>query len=68
MIKEYEKILLRTELLFLEIIDDFIDKRKYRDRTDFINEAIKEKLEKLEKEFGSLEAKENKVYGKNWEL
>ena len=42
MTKAYEKILLRTELLFLEIIDEFVDKRKYHDRTDFINEAIKE--------------------------
>ena len=56
MVKVYEKILLRTELLFLEIIDDFVDNRKYKDRTGFINEAIKEKLEK---EFGSLEPKEN---------
>jgi metal-responsive CopG/Arc/MetJ family transcriptional regulator len=65
MTKAYEKILLRTELLFLEIIDEFVDKRKYHDRTDFINEAIKEKLEK---EFGSLEPKEILIYGKNWEL
>lgn len=64
MTKVYERILLRTELLFLEIIDDFVDKRKYRNRTDFINEAIKEKLEK---EFGSLEAK-SLIYGRDWEL
>lgn len=65
MLKAHEKILLRTELLFLDIIDDFVDDRKYRNRTDFINEAIKQKLEK---EFGSLEAKAIKIYGKNWEL
>ena len=44
MVKAYEKILLRTELLFLEIIDGLVDERKYRNRTDFVNEAIKEKI------------------------
>lgn len=48
----YDKILLRTPVLYTAIIDDFVDNRKYRNRTDFINEAIKQKLEK---EFGSLE-------------
>lgn len=58
----YEKILLRTEILLLDIIDDFVDNRKYRDRTDFINEAIKEKLKK---EYGSLEPIEQKDF-KDW--
>lgn len=52
----YDKILLRTQVLYLAIIDNFIDDRRYRNRTDFINEAIREKLEK---EYGSLEPKEN---------
>lgn len=57
--KFYDKILLRTEILYLDIIDDFVDKRKYKNRTDFINEAIKEKLEK---EYGSLTPKENQKF------
>lgn len=51
----YEKILLKLPVLYTAIIDDFVDEKKYHDRTIFINEAIKEKLEK---EFGSLEPKE----------
>jgi len=51
----YEKILLRMPLLFTAIIDGFVDDRKYRNRTDFINEAVKEKLEK---EYGSLEPRQ----------
>ena len=47
----YDKILLQIPVLYEAIIDDFVDERKYRSRTDFIQEAIKEKLEK---EFGSL--------------
>ena len=65
MIKIYEKILFRTELLFLEIIDDLVDKRKYKNRTDFINEAIKEKFKK---EKIDLEPKAKMVYGVDWEL
>ena len=41
-----EKILLRVPVLHIEIIGGFVDQRKYRSKTDFINEAIKEKLGK----------------------
>ena len=60
----YDKILLRLPVLFLAIIDDFVDERKYRSRTDFINEAIKEKLEK---EYGSLEPVEERKLSDWWE-
>ena len=51
----YDKILLKTPVLYEAIIDDFVDDRKYHNRTDFINEAIKEKLEK---EYGNLDPSE----------
>lgn len=51
----HDKILLKIPVLYEAIIDDFVDNRKYRNRTDFINEAIREKLEK---EYGSLEPSE----------
>lgn len=40
-----DKILLYTPVLYKYVIDDLVDNRKYRNRTDFINEAIREKIE-----------------------
>jgi len=41
------KILLEIPLLYDEIIyDEFVSKRKYKSRKDFIISAIKEKFEK----------------------
>lgn len=52
----YDKILLRLPVLYIAVIDGLVDNRKYRSRTDFIVEIIKQGLEK---EYGSLEPKEN---------
>ncbi len=41
-----EKILFNTPVLYTEIIKDLVEQRKYRNLTDFVNEAIKEKLQK----------------------
>lgn len=60
----YDKILLKIPILYEAIIDDFVDDRKYHNRTDFINEAIKEKLEK---EYGSLEPSEKLKLEDWWE-
>jgi len=65
MVKDYINIPLRTETLFIDIIDDLVDNKKYKNRTDFINKAIEEKIKN---EGISLEPREIKIYGSNWEL
>jgi Arc/MetJ-type ribon-helix-helix transcriptional regulator len=50
-------------VLYLEIIKELVEKRKYRSQTDFVNEAIKEKLER---EGVDLEPKKNHGAYKDW--
>jgi Arc/MetJ-type ribon-helix-helix transcriptional regulator len=50
-------------VLYLEIIKELVEKRKYRSQTDFINEAIKEKLER---EGVDLEPKKNHGAYEDW--
>ena len=35
-----------SPVLYLELIKELVEKRKYRSRTDFVNEAIKNQLKK----------------------
>lgn len=65
MVTAYKKILLKSPLLYHEIIEDLVDELKYRDTTDFINKAIKRQFEA---EGISLEPKEKQIHGKTWEL
>lgn len=52
-----------SPVLYLEIIKELVEKRKYRSQTDFVNEAIKEKLER---EGVDLEPKKNHGAYKDW--
>ena len=54
-----EKHIRITPVLYEAIIEDFVNEGKYRDKNEFVTEAIKEKLER---EFGSLDPKTNIVY------
>ena len=51
-----ENFLQYTPVLYLELIKELVEKRKYRSRTDFVNEAIKNQLAK---EGVSVDPKEN---------
>lgn len=59
-----ENFLQYSPILYLVIIADLVKARKYRNRTDFVNEAIKEKLEK---EGIDLEPHERSVFEPDWD-
>lgn len=40
-----ENILIYSPVLFVDIMDELIEKRKYKNRSDFANEAFKRMLE-----------------------
>jgi len=60
-----EKKLVNLPILYWESICDLVENRKYKSMTDFIQEAVKEKLQG---DGVDLEPKKKLVYGEDWEL
>lgn len=58
-----ENFLQYSPILYLELIKELVEKRKYRSRADFVNEAIKSQLIK---EGIDIKPKENVGTFGNW--